>query len=694
MTTPEPVSKFNDVKNVVAEYKRRFDAIKSPGDVYRDKRANVKAEIAQVWAYMAAKADPSDMTGVQSIVDLGGHLKELEYMHEATINRNQNAYEEKLKAVVGSLCDDLVIALGPSMVTKSLQKLSKEQPGPVSPDISSTNGPEKPAPVLQESAPPDGQPAAHIDGPAPTPNKGPQDDLEDSSKSRKRRRIAENQPGEAEQRNSHPRAAAVQTPIAKATKRTGQANSKLVKDQIPSSTTETTGVQTRRSRARPGQEDSETVNEPTPGNIYFAFRNKSKEWSAALLLPKTDLEEVGVPGTLDSLGLMDDMPACYSYNKDTDTFRWRKGYRDGQSLVKQRQFPVMFFDGRAFPEKTEVGWSVFKYLKERAALAAEEEEEEEEEEDRESMLVDDSGVDSVDEDQGQRAPSIAPTLQGDRDHSPPKESGESATQIPPNTAVLSNPAPSLGDIQKAHPSPKLGPATAMNGQIDMAPEVISISSSPAEGRSPTNQHFPIPDRLRGLPDSHNPQGSSIATDRPKGTGEENLYLIQKRGMEETSRQTAPTAMQQTNAPRTRYNAEELMRDSQSVPFEKVQYNAADMMFIPPEMASLARDALDTVYQSESRPEEELPTTVDQQATPPVPGALLATMSVWSNLAQSAPGPLSPESSRSQNGLPANHRTQSPKSNPGQSRLCRSSSYFGDTSGGVSFTTDCFLSKAR
>ncbi|KAH7248431.1 hypothetical protein B0J15DRAFT_401040, partial [Fusarium solani] len=90
---------------------------------------------------------------------------------------------------------------------------------------------------------------------------------------------------------------------------------------------------------------------------------KSKEWLAVLLLPLTELDNIGVRNTLQDLGLAEDIPGCYDYDNQTNYFRWRKGYRDGESSVREREFPVIYFDGQDFPAKSAVGWVAAKDLR-------------------------------------------------------------------------------------------------------------------------------------------------------------------------------------------------------------------------------------------------------------------------------------------------------------------------------------------
>ncbi|CAM1504961.1 Fc.00g105980.m01.CDS01 [Cosmosporella sp. VM-42] len=108
--------------------------------------------------------------------------------------------------------------------------------------------------------------------------------------------------------------------------------------------------------------DSAGIGDPIPGEIYLAYRKKSKVFMAVLLLPKDDLDLVGVPSSLELLGLMQNVPECYTYNRRSKKLKWREGYEDGGSLVSKREFPVMYFDGQDFPSKSEVGWTAAEDL--------------------------------------------------------------------------------------------------------------------------------------------------------------------------------------------------------------------------------------------------------------------------------------------------------------------------------------------
>ncbi|EXK79863.1 hypothetical protein FOQG_15588 [Fusarium oxysporum f. sp. raphani 54005] len=117
---------------------------------------------------------------------------------------------------------------------------------------------------------------------------------------------------------------------------------------------------TRHSHRRHGDkrpstdEDFEGITNPDAGSIYLAFWEKSKDWFAVLLLPMQDLESVGISGSIESLGLAEVLPRCYCDKQDG--FSWAEGFNDGEALVMEREFPVMYFDGQDFPSKSAVGW--------------------------------------------------------------------------------------------------------------------------------------------------------------------------------------------------------------------------------------------------------------------------------------------------------------------------------------------------
>ncbi|KAH6976717.1 hypothetical protein EDB80DRAFT_739285, partial [Ilyonectria destructans] len=99
--------------------------------------------------------------------------------------------------------------------------------------------------------------------------------------------------------------------------------------------------------------------DPTPGGIYLGYWSKSREWQAVLVLSGVATEQpidIGFSGTIQDLGLTEQLPPCYTYDPQTGILDWQEDYKDGGPLVTERQFPVMYFDGLDFPSESSVGW--------------------------------------------------------------------------------------------------------------------------------------------------------------------------------------------------------------------------------------------------------------------------------------------------------------------------------------------------
>ncbi|KAK7429759.1 hypothetical protein QQZ08_003785 [Neonectria magnoliae] len=58
----------------------------------------------------------------------------------------------------------------------------------------------------------------------------------------------------------------------------------------------------------------------------------------------------------EGLGLMDHVPKCYVYDERMKRFKWQDAYEKGGPLVAKREFPVIYFNGLKFPERSLVGW--------------------------------------------------------------------------------------------------------------------------------------------------------------------------------------------------------------------------------------------------------------------------------------------------------------------------------------------------
>ncbi|KAJ4328656.1 hypothetical protein N0V84_000846 [Fusarium piperis] len=104
------------------------------------------------------------------------------------------------------------------------------------------------------------------------------------------------------------------------------------------------------------------ITDPTPGEVYQVYWRVLKKWTAALILPLENLDKVGVPESIEDLGLLKSLPPCYTYDSTAKTIRWSKGYEAGGKFISKREFPVMFFNGVPFSDRSEVAWVPSKDL--------------------------------------------------------------------------------------------------------------------------------------------------------------------------------------------------------------------------------------------------------------------------------------------------------------------------------------------
>ncbi|KAF4454657.1 hypothetical protein F53441_2891 [Fusarium austroafricanum] len=92
---------------------------------------------------------------------------------------------------------------------------------------------------------------------------------------------------------------------------------------------------------------------PVVGEVYAARYPKSRYIYPVFVLPWTSFDHFKWKAALLKL-----TPVCYLYNKKLDQRPqgWAEGYEDGGPLVNERQYPVIYFDGKPFPDQCDVGW--------------------------------------------------------------------------------------------------------------------------------------------------------------------------------------------------------------------------------------------------------------------------------------------------------------------------------------------------
>ncbi|KAI3567877.1 hypothetical protein IWW34DRAFT_676719 [Fusarium oxysporum f. sp. albedinis] len=342
MATEKLLRQFGNIKETVAQYDSKLSSIKSPAVIYEEKTAAIRARITQLWSSLAS-APRSEIPRLQeNVVELGGQLKELEVNHKTKIQGVEKIYNQTLQKTLDILCYKIMGIIGPAKIQSYLHTSSSETS--IDQDSNYPVGTfQSPAPtprgsVVEEAIAPteviEDKHPRHVaslsgdkrkrDSPKPT--------------RRKRRRIDE------EYYHTEPESCHVSSSVARSSRR-----------------------QTRHRHRRCGDnrsnwdENFEGITDPDAGSVYLAFWEKSKEWLAVLLLPMQDLQSIGISGSMESLGLAEVLPACYD-NKGGNLF-WAEGYNDGEPLVAEREFPVMYFDGQDFPAKSAVGWVAAKDLR-------------------------------------------------------------------------------------------------------------------------------------------------------------------------------------------------------------------------------------------------------------------------------------------------------------------------------------------
>ncbi|KAF5675918.1 hypothetical protein FDENT_9635 [Fusarium denticulatum] len=108
--------------------------------------------------------------------------------------------------------------------------------------------------------------------------------------------------------------------------------------------------------AYPQRKHINHVMQPAAGELYLVYNKQSRCWLVALVLPHTNLRDVGIPGTLESLGLLKCISSSVSFNAKTQRFEWRTGGETGRPFTSIQMFPVACFAGTRFPDSRTMGW--------------------------------------------------------------------------------------------------------------------------------------------------------------------------------------------------------------------------------------------------------------------------------------------------------------------------------------------------
>ncbi|KAL6365923.1 hypothetical protein LRP88_00506 [Fusarium phalaenopsidis] len=308
---PEPpqLQRFRELKSLVSNYEKAFERLQPPDAAFEKRSSEIEAPLKEAWAQLST-AKPEDIPKCQEkIAELIGSQTEIKLGHE----RQKELYEVRLRRLCSGLRD-------------RISKVMVERPEEMPTAATSRDGDpviRKPLKKISLSSTPS------LSSPA-----------KPSSSSRA------------------PTTASVTRPTRK---RKDSLSSLITPEQKRRKLEKTPRRHPRRNHS--DQEDYQSITDPEPGQVYLAFWESSKQWIPVLLLPMTDFERVGVSGSLDSLGLAEILPICYDQDSLTGERTWRDGYKNGQPLVTEREFPAIYFEGRAFPDKSPVGWVAAKDLR-------------------------------------------------------------------------------------------------------------------------------------------------------------------------------------------------------------------------------------------------------------------------------------------------------------------------------------------
>ncbi|EEU37478.1 uncharacterized protein NECHADRAFT_86342 [Fusarium vanettenii 77-13-4] len=439
---PPQLQQFRELKSLVSLYEKVFEKLLPPDASFERRSGEIRTRIDETWAQLST-ARPEDVPKFQEkIVELSGSLKEIELGH----NRQKERYEARLWKHYNAL-------------RNSVMKVLVARPE-ATPATTAKDG----DPVIRK----------------------PTKKLSLSSKP------SLSSPAKPSSSSRTPATPSVTRPVGKRK----NPSSSLLTPEPKRHKPETTPRRHPRG-SHTDQQDYQCITSPEPGQVYLAFWESSKQWVPILLLPMTDLERVGVSGSLDSLDLAEILPICYDQDSLTGERTWRDGYKDGQTLVTEREFPVIYFEGRAFPERSPVGWVAAKDLRKFDVDTAD------------SHLV--PQIRMVRKFLKERAANVscdgAEQTSHEKDVSddqPPQETStvlnqdEQPLQVPPAPGTVAAPEASTNDAQTASgPTPESQPtphtsATGEKSRPDATTEARPKEQSPGDTQSKPTEAQSLP----------------------------------------------------------------------------------------------------------------------------------------------------------------------------------------------------------
>ncbi|KAM0425801.1 hypothetical protein ACHAPT_009052 [Fusarium lateritium] len=445
MPEPEPLVRlFGELKNKMEEYDVKFRNIPSPQTSYEEDTAEVRARIDGMWVKLHT-AQPSDVPTYQDkIVELSGRLKELELRHERHVSMEEKRYQDALQLTFDNLRTDLMDVMRPKERKRGRPPGSKSgRHGTQSSSTTLLSALSTPSSSQKRQPETQGTVTVAL---AATP-------------AGKRKRSRETLPSPQQKRL------------------------KLDKDPV-----KTPHRHPRSSHKQPDddtapdQQGFEGITDPEPGEVYLAFWEYSKEWIPVLILPMKDLEKVGVQGTLESLNLADLLPICYDQDALTSERTWREGYKDGQPLVTEREFPAIYFEGSKFPVKSPVGWVAAKDLRKLDVFTA--------------------------------TSALVPQIQMVRKFLKKREADEASKSGGKGPSRERDDSLHVEDLPRQS-TPDVSNQDGEPAQESPAPETAEVPKTPTDGTQPAPGSTPEAQQRPQTPTSNEKSGSGAAPDEPK-----------------------------------------------------------------------------------------------------------------------------------------------------------------------------------
>ncbi|OAQ69273.1 hypothetical protein VFPPC_11620 [Pochonia chlamydosporia 170] len=319
---------FSSLIECVNRHRKEFETVKTPLAEHEAKIAKVRLDFKHARSSLlhAESQNPDPEGGDERILELamecGRELEKLDYNFKAARELEEMQYARATAPIRKALCIEVVQLLGVALVRECLQHLDEAQDNQQQERFT----PERDI-ALQ------GQPtqshAANLS----------------KSLSRKRRAV-----------DRHIKIPSKRNKLAAQQSRKVDGEPIKLRQAILRPARNRNRQSERHARASNGasaDRHHESLKPMVPGRIYRTFY---KSWCLALLLPTQNLEAVGVPETMETLGLTKNIPECYVYDSESQTFSWQRLYEDGGELESKRSYPVMYFDGAEFPGRASVGW--------------------------------------------------------------------------------------------------------------------------------------------------------------------------------------------------------------------------------------------------------------------------------------------------------------------------------------------------